>query len=54
VVLHTINKKTKIKKKKKAKVHPPDRIKKKKKLRKEHCTGGQDLWFLLEPTEWRC
>jgi hypothetical protein len=32
-------------------VHPPDKIKEKKKLRKEHYTGSQDLQFLLESTE---
>jgi hypothetical protein len=34
-------------------VHPPDRTKKKK-LKKEHYTGGQDLQILLKSTEWRC
>jgi hypothetical protein len=38
------------KKKKKAKVHPADEIK--KKLKKEHYAGGQGLQFLLESTEW--
>jgi hypothetical protein len=41
------------KKKRKAKGYPPDRIKKKK-LKKDHYTGGQDLHFLLESTQWRC
>jgi hypothetical protein len=39
------------KKKNKAKVHCPDRIKGKKKLKKEHYTGGQDLQLLLESVE---
>jgi hypothetical protein len=37
----------------KAKIHLPFRILKKN-LKKDHYTGGQDLQFLLQSTEWRC
>jgi hypothetical protein len=40
--------------KNKTKVHPPDRIKEKKNLTKEHYTGGQHLQILLESSELRC